>query len=159
MTSYASINPFSSASASSQAPASTSGGTSSMPTTPLLTQNDFIKLIVAQLSNQNPDNATDTNQLMQQMMDMSNFQSSQIMSSDMTKMYGQQQQLLAQTLVGSTVQVSDGKGNVQTGVVDQAGVVSGDVQIQVNGQTYSSSNIINVLNNSTNSTNSTTGGS
>src|ERR1700748_198622 len=38
---------------------------------------DFYKLVAAQLANQDPDNATDTNQMVQSMMSISNYQSVQ----------------------------------------------------------------------------------
>lgn len=137
--------------------ASAADASSRIPTK-TLGQSDFLEIMIAQLQNQTLDNTTDTDKMMQNFMSMSNFQSMQDMNISMTKMYQQNQSMYAQSLVGRTVEVHDGDGNIVTGVVEGAYVTTSEtstnanasssttkVMITVNGTDYDAANIYTIL--------------
>ena len=124
---------------SSTAPAST---TSSNPSQ-TLTQQDFLKIMVAQFTNQDPlasdgsggSGGSGTSDYVNQLMSMTNLTTLQTMS-------GQQAQQLAESLPGATVEVSD-NGTDSTGVVQSARVdpSTGGVDFTVGGTEYPSSDL------------------
>jgi flagellar hook assembly protein FlgD len=129
-------------------PASTTSGSASQT----LTQQDFLKIMVAQFTQQDPLSSGDgssssgTSDYVNQLMSMTNLTTMQTMSAQLTTSTGQQALSLAQSLPGSTVEVSDASGNVVTGVVTRAGVdtTNNNVLMTINGQTYSSANLISI---------------
>ncbi len=109
--------------------------------TQVLTQQDFLQIMVAQFSNQDPlSDSSDSGatSYVNQLMSMSNLTTMQTMS-------GQQAQQLVETLPGATVEISD-NGTASSGVVQTARVdaTTGAVYFTVNGKEYPSSDIYSV---------------
>jgi flagellar hook assembly protein FlgD len=109
--------------------------------------------MVAQFTQQDPlssgsggGGSSGTSDYVNQLMSMTNLTTMQTMSAQMTTSTGQQALALAQSLPGSTVEVSDGKGNVVAGVVQKASVdtTTDNVVMTINGQQYSSANLISI---------------
>ncbi len=107
-----------------------------------LTQADFLKIMVAQFTEQDPLSSGDgsgsgnsTSDYVNQLMAMTNLTTLQTMS-------GQQAQQLAGSLPGATVEVDD-NGVTSTGVVTNARVdgSTGAVFFTVNGTEYPSSDL------------------
>jgi len=125
--------------ATATAPVSSNG-------TQTLTQADFLKIMVAQFTQQDPLSSDDgsggsdsgTSDYVNELMSMTNLTTLQTMSS-------QQAQALVQTLPGSTVQVDD-NGVMSSGVVQSARVDSSSlgVYFTVNGTEYPSSDLYSV---------------
>ena len=107
-----------------------------------LTQADFLQIMVAQFTQQDPlasgsdgGGGSSTSDYVNQLMSMTNLTTLQTMS-------GQQAQQLAQSLPGATVEVSD-NGNTVNGVVQSARVDSstGGVYFTVGGTEYPSADL------------------
>lgn len=118
-----------------------------------LTQQDFLKIMVAQFTQQDPlssgdsgDGDSGTSDYVNQLMAMTNLTTVQTMSSQLTTATGQQALELADNLQGSTVEVGDGQGNVITGVVQKASVdtTTDNVIMTINGTQYSSANLVSI---------------
>jgi len=118
-------------------PASTNGNQT-------LTQADFLKIMVAQFTQQDPlssdgsGGGSSTSDYLNQLMSMTNLTTMQTMS-------GQQAQQLAESLPGATV-VVDNNGVDTTGVVQSSRVDSSNlgVYFTVNGTEYPSSDLYSI---------------
>ena len=102
-----------------------------------LTQEDFLQLLVAQLSQQDPLNPVSDTDFAAQMAQFSALEESQEMEQNMAS-------IQANGMLGQTVQLQTAQGalasGVVTGVVYQAGVPS----VVVNGQSYPLNQIVSV---------------
>ncbi len=104
-----------------------------------ISPDDFYKLIAAQLANQDPDNATDTNQMVQSMMSISNYQSVQTQTTAINSLA---ENSTASNLLGKSVEISvpaTTTANSQTvnGTVTAANFYSNGATVTVNGTEYS----------------------
>ena len=118
---------------------STTGNASST-----LTQADFLQLMVAQMTQQDPLSSGDggggdssTSDYVNQLMSMTNLTTMQTMSS-------QQGVALAQQLPGATVSLTDSAGDSISGVVSATTVSTNGVSVTVNGVTYPASDITGI---------------
>ena len=99
-----------------------------------LTQADFLKLLVTQMTSQDPLSPVSDTQMAAQMAQFSALQSSQNTETDL-------EGLQANALLGQTVSVVS-TGSPQTGVVSSVQMQAGsDPQIIVNGQPYTLSQL------------------
>ncbi len=111
-----------------------------------LTQSQFYQIIVAQLENQDPDDAADTNQMVQSMMSLANYQATQTAGADTTTM---KNYLTATTLVGQDVDVTvpattDSAAQTVSGTVSSAGFSSSGASVTINGTAYSLDDVTSV---------------
>ena len=118
---------------------STTGNASST-----LTQADFLQLMVAQMTQQDPLSSGDggggdssTSDYVNQLMSMTNLTTMQTMSS-------QQGVALAQQLPGATVSLTDSAGDSISGVVSATTITTNGVSVTVNGVTYPASDITGI---------------
>jgi flagellar hook assembly protein FlgD len=123
-------------------PSSTTSTTGNASST--LTQADFLQLMVAQFTQQDPlasgdgdGGGSSTSDYVNQLMSMTNLTTLQSVSA-------QQGVQLAQTMPGSTVTVTDSSGNTFSGPVQQTVIDSNGVNVVVNGVEYPSSDITTV---------------
>jgi flagellar basal-body rod modification protein FlgD len=113
--------------------------------TSALTQQDFLKLMVAQFTQQDPladsssggGGGSSTSDYVNQLMSMTNLTTMQTMSA-------QQGVQLAQQLPGATVSVTDSTGNTVSGVVTGTTVTTNGVNVTINGVTYPASDIVGI---------------
>ena len=117
-----------------------------------LTQNDFLKLLVSQMENQDPTNPQSDTAMAAQMAQFTSLTQSSAMSSSLSM-------LQANSLIGSTVTVqTDSRGDTATGVVQSvqlgSSAAGGLPQISINGTSYNLSQVVSVTPTPTN--NSTT---
>lgn len=129
------INDYLTTSAAAAAPTSTKkSGTS-------LNMDDFLKLMVAQLQNQDMNNTADTSEYTSQMAQFSMVQALTELN-DLTKT------TYSVSLVGKDVTLAennaDGSLKVVTGTVDGVNLYNGDAQIIVGGVSYPMSSIMEV---------------
>lgn len=111
-----------------------------------LSQEEFLKVMIAQLTNQTPDNSVDVNEYVDSFMGLGNYQATQDMSDNVNKTYAAQQYVLAQSLVGANVEVTWANvGGSHIGVVESARVQDGEVIIVVDGIEHTSSEILQIL--------------
>ena len=106
-----------------------SAATSSIPSQ-TLNQADFLKLLVTQMSSQDPLNPTSDTEFAAQLAQFSSLQETQNMAGNL-------QTMQATSLIGQTVAVQPATGGNQVaGVVTAVQISSGTPSIMVNGQTY-----------------------
>jgi flagellar hook assembly protein FlgD len=123
---------------------SSTSSTTSSNSSQTLTQQDFLKIMVAQFTQQDPlssggDGGGDsgTSSYVSQLMAMTNLTTEQTMSA-------QQQDMLANSLPGATVSVNN-NGVTVTGVVQSTAVdPNGGLDLVINGQSYLSSNLLSI---------------
>jgi flagellar basal-body rod modification protein FlgD len=109
-----------------------------------LNQNDFLKLLVAQLSAQDPMNPMQDTQFIAQMAQFSSLQQTQGMRTDLASLQASQSALQANALLGRTVQVLSPSGQVITGAVTAFGMTSGTPNLTVNGQSFNLGQVLSV---------------
>lgn len=108
--------------------ASTIKAASSLPTKSL-GQQDFLNLLVAQLTNQDPLNPQKDTDFVAQMAQFSSLQQATNMQQDIA-------QMRAEALLGKAVLIQTASGDAITGTVAAVTSQSGSPTIVVNGQTY-----------------------
>jgi flagellar basal-body rod modification protein FlgD len=104
-----------------------------------LGQDDFLKLLVAQMSQQDPMNPVKDTEFIAQMAQFSALEQSKAMMQDMAS-------LRANTLLGSTVTVTndDYDSGLDTGVVSSVLMEKGIPKLLVNGLRYELSDVIRI---------------
>lgn len=106
-----------------------------------LNMDDFLKLMVAQLQNQDMNNTADTSEYTSQMAQFSMVQA----LTDLTELSKTTYSL---SMIGKEVTLaetkSDGTLNVITGTVEGVNLYNGDAQIIVNGLNYPMSSVMEV---------------
>ena len=120
-----------------------SATTSSSNSSQTLTQQDFLKIMVAQFTQQDPLSSGDgsssgsgTSDYVNQLMSMTNLTTMQTMS-------GEQGLQLAGSLPGATVDLSVNGADVN-GVVQKTTITSSGINLTIDGQDYPSSDLISV---------------
>jgi len=135
---------------SSSSSSSSSGGLA-------LTPNDFVKFLVTELQNQDPTNATDPNQILTQVSEIGQLQSSTTLQTDLTGLVQQNQISSAGGLIGKLIQGTDANQNPQTGIVSGVQVTSTGVNLTLgSGASVPLSNVTAITNAPTVSTAPTT---
>jgi flagellar basal-body rod modification protein FlgD len=124
----------------SDAASSILGGTDTTTTTPLpqqtLGQDDFLKLLVAQMSAQDPLNPVSNSDFIAQMAQFSTLQQTTTMQTDLASMASQQGIVQANNLIGRNVSVTNADGSMANGTVSAVQITNGTPQIVVNGVAY-----------------------
>jgi|WetSurMetagenome_2_1015567.scaffolds.fasta_scaffold274481_1 flagellar basal-body rod modification protein FlgD len=129
---------------------SSSSSSSSSTTTyadPLksVSMNDFLKLLVTELQNQDPMSPMDNTQILQQVSQIKAIESNQRLSDTLTYMQTQQNLTTASTLLQKKVTGLDDNGKSISGVVDKVTVSSSSgVKVCIGTSTLSLSNISEV---------------
>ncbi len=99
-----------------------------------LDKNDFLKILITQLSHQDPTQPMDDKAFISQMAQFSSLEQMTNMSEGLTKVADLISRSQAVSLLGSAVEISNGESTV-SGIVEA--VTSGDFpQVLVNGQYY-----------------------
>jgi len=129
---------MSSVAAASTVTSSTStGDTSNRVVKKTMGQEDFIKLLTTQMSNQDPMNpVSDTQQIAQ----LAQFSSLQSMNNLLTN----SQLSSASSMIGKNVTATASDGTVHSGTVESVQMNSGAVYVTVDGQPYAYSTISQV---------------
>lgn len=103
-----------------------------------LNQQDFLKLLVAQMQNQDPMNPQSDTAMAAQMAQFTSLQQSSAMSSSLAM-------LQANSLLGSTVTLQVDPQTTTAGVVQGVVLQNGTPQILVNGTPYTLSQVVAVV--------------
>lgn len=112
---------------------------------PALDKNDFLKILITQLSHQDPTQPMDDKAFIAQMAQFSSLEQMTNMSDNLGKVANLVAKSQAVGLLGNLVELDDG-GKTVTGMVDA--VTSGDLpQLLVNGQYYDYSQVQKVKTN------------
>ena len=131
----------------SSSTASTNTGTSSVSAVNFsksLTQQDFLSLLVKQMTSQDPMNPQSNTDFAAQMAQFSALQTSQSTESNITKLVSSQQATQANSLLGQTVVLQVDKTTTAQGVVSAVDLSAGTPQLVINGTNYDLSQVITV---------------
>ena len=109
-----------------------------------LGQNDFLKLVMAQLTHQDPLNPQKDTEFIAQMAQFSSLEQAKAMQSDIASLRLDQRFLQANALLGRIVTVQDEQGRPVRGTVNAVEFENGIPGISVNGQLYDLSSIVSV---------------
>ncbi|KAF5080043.1 hypothetical protein LNN31_05045 [Acetobacterium wieringae] len=126
---------------STAATTSATTATSTKKTGTSMDMDDFLKLMVAQLQNQDMNNTADTSQYTTQMAQFSMVQA-------LTELNEMTKTVYSMSLIGKEITLaenaSDGSLHVVAGTVDGVNLYNGDAQVIVNGVSYPMSSIMEV---------------
>jgi flagellar basal-body rod modification protein FlgD len=101
----------------------------------------FIKLLVAEMQNQDPMNPMDNSQILQQISQIKSIASNDKMNTTLTSMQLQQNITSAGVLMNQTIKGLNTDGDMITGVVDKVSVVGTKVQLKVGNNTVDLKNV------------------
>ena len=100
-----------------------------------LGKDDFLKLLMAQMTNQDPTSPMENTEFIAQMAQFSSLEQMTNMSQNFDRMAAMMNSSEAQSMLGRTVQIDLGAEQTTTGVVEAA-TRGNTPQIQVNGMFY-----------------------
>jgi flagellar basal-body rod modification protein FlgD len=101
-----------------------------------LNQDDFLKLVMAQLTHQDPLKPQSDAEFIAQMAQFSALEQAKSMQTDISALRSEQQLLQANALLGRSVKLLDEQGGIITGNVSAIQVESGIPQLVVNNRPY-----------------------
>lgn len=103
-----------------------------------LGQNDFMKLIIAQLQNQDFNNSTDTSEFINQMAQMATIESMNTMTANAKVTY-------AASFTGKYVTCTTGDGGYATGLVDCVAINGDKCTLVIGGKEYDAANVCEII--------------
>ncbi|MGW8257330.1 MAG: flagellar hook capping FlgD N-terminal domain-containing protein [Thermoguttaceae bacterium] len=106
--------------------------------------NDFIKLLVAELQNQDPLNPMDNSELLQQVSQIKAIESNQRLSDTLSYMQLQQNVATGGSLLQKTVSGLSDDGKRITGVVESVTIDNDGMKVNLGNQTISLKNITSI---------------
>lgn len=109
-----------------------------------LTQDDFLQLVVAQLSQQDPMNPQADTEFIAQMANFSALEQSKAMQADVAALRTEQQLTQANGLIGRVVELATADGLVTSGTVSGVIVDAGVPLLVVNNGAYELSQVLSV---------------
>jgi flagellar basal-body rod modification protein FlgD len=109
-----------------------------------LTQNDFLKLLIAQMTAQDPLNPQSNTDFAAQMAQFTALQSSQSTQAGVSSLQASQQVQQANSLIGRSVSLLSSNGSLSTGVVTGVQMDSGVPKLVVNGSNYDLSEVFSI---------------
>ena len=105
-----------------------------------LTSEDFMKILVVQLQNQDPTNPMESDQLLAQVSDMRNLQASLDLEKSLKSLTLNQQLSNSAGLIGKTVSGTSGENTIQ-GVVEGVQVREGTAYLRIGQQELELANV------------------
>jgi len=112
----------------------TTTSSSSAQSTNGMGKDTFMKLLVAQMANQNPMEPTDDKEMIAQMTQFSTLEQITNMATESSKSATASQMSQAVNLLGRTVTYLDADGAKQTGTVDQVSMANGAPNLTIGGK-------------------------
>ncbi len=109
-----------------------------------LGQDDFLKLLAAQLGAQDPMAPTDNTQFISQMANFSSLQQMSALNTNFTSFESSQKADAAPAYLGKQVSVTDASGNAVSGIATAYHVNSGAVTLTINDTDYSIDSVTGV---------------
>lgn len=109
-----------------------------------LDKDDFLKLFLTQLRNQDFEKAQDQTQMMSQMAQFTQLEQITNLNKTMTSSAATEGLASASNLIGRTVQVLDADGNGTIGIVSSVRVEQGQPKVMIDGQGYKMSEVTTV---------------
>ena len=112
--------------------------------TKTLDQNDFLKLLVAQMTTQDPLNPKADTDFAAQMAQYTSLEQTKAMGQEIVGLRDQQALLQASTLLGRTVEIQTGTNTTVSGVVSAVHVAEGTPTVVVNGREFDLSLLLSI---------------
>ena len=109
-----------------------------------LNQDDFLKLLVTQLTNQDPLDPQKDTEFIAQMAQFSSLEQAKSMQTDMAKLSNDQQIMQASSLLGRSVELQVSQDTPVRGTVDAVNIEAGTPKIVVNNQVYDLSQVLSI---------------
>jgi len=110
-----------------------------------LGKDDFLKLLVVQLANQDPTSPLDDKEFISQMAQFSSLEQMTQMNTTLSNLIINNKVNLSYSLLGKYVEVMDSRsGQVEGGVVSEVSFGEGSPSISFNGLTYSVDDVTKV---------------
>jgi len=110
-----------------------------------LNQNDFLKLLVTQMTSQDPMNPQTDTEMAAQMAQFTSLSQTSTMSTNITSLLGGQQVSEASSLIGKNVNLLESDGQTTTsGVVSSVQINSGVPSLVVGGVSYDLSQVTSI---------------
>lgn len=109
-----------------------------------LTQDDFLKLVVAQMTTQDPMNPRKDTEFIAQMAQFSLLEQSKSMQQEMAQLRTDQLFLQANAMLGRVVEIHAAEGPPTRGTVTAIQVVEGTPKIVVANQPYDLSQVLSI---------------
>jgi flagellar basal-body rod modification protein FlgD len=131
------------ANAAAQAQANSSNDTFTMPTQ-IMSQQDFLNLLVTQMTAQDPLNPMTNQDMLAQMVQFSTLQANTNLQSNLVAMQIGQEFQAATALIGREVNLQVDASSTTQGVVSGVDVSSGLPEIVVNGVSYGLGQVLSV---------------
>lgn len=110
----------------------------------VLGQDDFLKLLVAQLSAQDPMNPQKDTEFIAQMAQFSALEQTKAMEADISALRTQQNFVQANALIGREVKLQIAPDQFVHGVVSAVNIEAGTPKIVVNDQAYDMTSLLSV---------------
>jgi flagellar basal-body rod modification protein FlgD len=107
-----------------------------------LSEQDFLNLLVTQMTSQDPMNPMTNQDMLSQMVQFSTLQGNTTMQSTLAGMQSGQAFSEANSMIGQQVNLQVDKSTTAQGVVSGIDLSSGTPQIVVNGQSYNLSQVL-----------------
>ena len=127
--------------------ASSQTGNNNIPVpTEGLSQQDFLKLLVTQMTSQDPMKPTDSQDLLSQMTQFSTLNANTTMQTQLAQMQALNEFSQASSLLGKQVTLQLDDTTTAQGVVTNVDTSSNVPQLIVNGQHYSLAQVLSVAN-------------
>lgn len=133
-------------------PTSSAGSTTAAKTGPTgfaaLTSQDFMKMLLAELKNQDPTQPVSNSDLLQQLSQMQSLQSNVELKSTLSDLASNQQFSSGASFLGKVVTGTDSNKNPVSGVADSVSTKNGTVTIGVGSSSIPIANLTGVALNS-----------
>ena len=110
----------------------------------MLGQNEFLKLLVTQMRNQDPMKPVSDTEFIAQMAQFSSLEQTKTMSADITKLRQGNDFLQATNLLGKEVHLNLGDMEFTKGIVTDLNVKDGEARIIVGDKTYTLDQVTSV---------------
>jgi flagellar basal-body rod modification protein FlgD len=110
----------------------------------MLGQDDFLKLLVAQMTSQDPLNPKADLDSIAQMAQFSALEQTKVLQSEIAALRNDQRVLQANALLGQTVSLKTDAGDLATGVVSAVQFQSGTPMLIVNGLPFDLSQVATI---------------
>lgn len=120
----------------------------------ILSQDDFLQLMVSQLTQQDPLNPTSNTEFASQLAQYSALEQNKQINSGITNLNSSQALSQAQAMLGETVTLKSGDSTI-TGVVQGVQIQDGTPKINVDGTLYNVSDVTGITLATTNSNSAT----
>lgn len=109
-----------------------------------LTADDFMRMLITQLQNQDPTEPIGNAELLSQLATMQSLQSNVELKDAVNSFSSNQQLTSAASFIGKTVTGTDTQGRQVTGVADRAFLADGDIYVGIGSQEVSLSGVSSV---------------